>query len=239
MGFIHGKRTAVFLGGHDLSEYLNDSTKTQTVEVADSTTYGRDDKVYVAGLADGMLSAAGLFDGAETDGVDAVIAEALASDGSDIVTYCPDSAVVGRVAYSCKALRTKYDVNSPLGDVVAVSLDVQADGGIDRGFLLAAGPLAATGNGTGVDNGAATTAGGVGYLHATANSRDGASTLKVQHSVDNSVYVDLVTFAAVPAATQQGERVVFGGTVNRYLRAVRTLAGSTGTITAAVTFARN
>jgi hypothetical protein len=51
-------------------------------------------------------------------------------------------------------------------------------------------------------------------------------TWKVQHSVDNSVWIDLMTFTLANDATSERETV--SGTVNRYLRAIRTVGGSGG-----------
>jgi hypothetical protein len=99
---------------------------------------------------------------------------------------------------------------------------------------------ATTTNGTNVDNTAPSTNGGVAHLHVTANTRNGATTFKVQHSTDNSTWVDLVTFTSVTAATTGAQRVevASGTTVQRHLRAQATTAGTTGSITYTVSFAR-
>ena len=48
--------------------------------------------------------------------------------------------------------------------------------------------------------------------------------VKLQHSVDNSVWVDLITFTAAAAPTSETFEVA--GTVNRYLRDQRTINAS-------------
>ena len=72
------------------------------------------------------------------------------------------------------------------------------------------------------------------------NTRNGTVTMKIQHSTDNSTFVDLVTFTVVGSTTTTQERIVVaaGTTVNRYLRAQSTVAGTTGSITPIVAFAR-
>ncbi|MGH3848414.1 MAG: hypothetical protein ACRDRT_01700, partial [Pseudonocardiaceae bacterium] len=99
-------------------------------------------------------------------------------------------------------------------------------------------PLSAettSGNGTSIDNAAASTTGGVGHLHVSAATA-GPHVIKVQHSVDNSVWADLITFASVTGATQ--ERVAIAGTVNRYTRGNHTPGGGSPSVTFATVFAR-
>lgn len=237
--FRHGKRTAVFAGGADLSPYLNDATVSGSAETGETTAFGSDAKTYVAGPKDGTLTLGGMFDGTEK-AVDEVLATLADADVDYPLTVLPEGAIVGRRASIASVKKTNYEIASPVSDVVAVSAEFQASDGIDRGMVLAAGALTAALTGTGQDNGAATTNGGVAVLHATANTRDGATVVKVQHSADNITFVDLVTFSSVGAGLTAGERIVVpsGTAINRYLRATATLAGSTGSITITATFAR-
>jgi hypothetical protein len=127
-----------------------------------------------------------------------------------------------------------------VGDVVSVSYDAQADGGTDDAILLTAlAAVTATGNGTGQDNGASTSNGGVAQLHVTANTMNNDTVFKVQHSADNSSWADLATFTTVATTVTTSERVTVatGTTVNRYLRADYTASG-TGSITFTMAFAR-
>lgn len=150
-----------------------------------------------------------------------------------------DGTAVGRSGSSAQARQTSYEVTSPVGDVVSASMEVQADGGIDRGVVLAGlSAVTSAGQGASVDNTSGTTGGGVAYLHVSGNTRDGSSTFKVQHSADNSTFVDLLTFTAVSGSTTGGERIAVNGTVNRYVRAAHTPGGSSGSVTYTITFAR-
>ena len=94
---------------------------------------------------------------------------------------------------------------------------------------------------TGVDGAAASTAGGAALLHVPTNSiGGGTTTIKVQHdSASNfASAADLISFTAVGAGAKTSEMVVCSGTVNRYVRATATTAGSSGSITFMVSFAR-
>lgn len=238
MAFRHGKNTAVWFNGANLTTYFNEASISTDVEVAETTAFGNDAKTYIAGLKDGTFSMSGMFDGAQ-GAVDQTLSSVIAAADSDAITVAPDGAVAGRRSVSGAARETSYEISSPVGDVVSVSMESQATGGVDYGYLLAANAsVSASAAGSSVNNGAATTNGGVGYLHVTANTRDGSSTFTVQHSSDNVSFVDLITFTGVSASATDGERVAVTGTVNQYVRAQHVPGGSSGSVTYTMAFAR-
>lgn len=241
MAYLHGKSTAVLFGGYNLSGFLNEASVSESAETAETTAFGNNAKTYIMGLVDGTMSLSGMFDAA-TDAVEPVITTVLGSDTASVVSVVPGGLTLGGPSYGCNSRLTTFEVSAPVADVVSLSAEVQATGGIDRGVVLAPATVySATANGTAVDNAAATTNGGTGYIHVTANSRNGACTFKVQHSADNSTWADLLTFTNTTASTLTAERVsvAAGTTVNRYLRAAcTTFGGSTGSVTATITFSR-
>jgi hypothetical protein len=235
MAFVHGKNTGVLVGAYDLSAFFNSAQVGKTVDAAEVTTFGKDDKVYLAGQEDGSLSLGGFFDG-DAGAVDAVLAAAFAADTPVSVVWS-GLATLGNVGGVANVVQTDYTVTSPVGDAVQVSASGQADGGVRAGGRLLAPLVARTSVAalTGVDDTAASTFGGVAHLHVTAFTGTNC-TIKVQHSTDNSVWADLITFGSV---TDEGsERAVASGTVNRYLR-VNVTAGTFTSVTFAVVFARN
>ena len=128
--------------------------------------------------------------------------------------------------------------------MITANAELQPDGGVDAGDILKAlaAETAAT-NGTGVDNGFATTNGGVLHFHCTAASGtnptlDGT----LEHSTDNISFA-AVTGGSIVQATAAGSQrilVVAGTSINRYTRWASTAIGgtSTPTFTYAVAFAR-
>ena len=235
--FRHGKRTVVLMNGTDMSPFLNEATQTQSIETAETTTFADSDKTYVTGLGDGTISTSGLFDstaGASND----VMTGALGQEDNTF-TVLPEGATAGARSIIANGQLTSYDVSSPVADVVSISAEIQADGGLFSGRAL--NPLTDTGTSaslTAINDSASTSGGGLFNLHVVANTRDGDSTVKVQHSADNATWADLVTFTAVSASTTSGESITSTGTVNQYLRAAHTLAGSSGSITYHVSAAR-
>lgn len=238
--FRHGKNTVVLVDQYDLSGFYKESTTSRSIETSDTTAFGNSAKTYISGLKDGTMNLSGMFDGS-VNAVDQVMSAALGSV-DNVVTVQIEGNTAGTVAHMLATQQTSYEVSSPVGDVVSVTSQLQADGGLESGRVLAPATVvttATTTNGTAVDNAAATTNGGVAHVHVSANANLGTTTIKVQHSVDNSTWVDLVTFATVATTIKTAQRVevAAGTTVNRYLRSQITTA-NTGSITTTVAFAR-
>ena len=241
MAFIHGKGAAIVHGANPLTSFLNDGSISQDIETAETTAFGAAGgaKTYIVGLRDATLSASGMFDGA-ADAVDEVLQASIGSDSLAPVLFAQSGITAGDRCYILQAKTTSYEVSAPVGDVVSVSYDAQADGGTDDAILLTdLAAITATGNGSSQDNGASTADGGIGQLHVTANTMDNNTVFKVQHSADNSTWADLATFTTVATTVTTSERltVASGTTVNRYLRAEYTASG-TGSITFTMAFAR-
>ena len=238
MAFIHGRKATVLYGASLLSDYLNEFSLAHTLETGETTTFNADSKTYIVGLRDGTAQLQGLFDGS-ADASDEVLQAAFASDAKAAVTLSPQTSSVGAMAYLIDAHSGSYEVSAPVADIVAAGADIQADGGIERGVLLTTGAaVSSTADGASSDAGASSSGGGVGHLHVTSNDRDDTVIVKVQDSADNISFVDLVTFTTVSASTTTSQRLAVTGTVNRYLRATFTVAGSTGSATVHVAFAR-
>lgn len=241
MAFIHGKDAAVIHGAYPLTSFLNDGSVSQDVETAETTAFGAAGgaKTYITGLRDATLSASGMFDG-DASAVDVVLSGSIGSDTLSPVLFAQSGIAAGNRCYILQGKTTSYEVSAPVGDVVSVSYDAQADGGADDAILLTAlAAVTATGNGSSQDNSASTANGGIAQLHVTANTMNNNMVFKVQHSADNSTWADLATFTTVATTVTTSERVTVasGTTVNRYLRANYTASG-TGSVTFTMAFAR-
>jgi hypothetical protein len=235
--FRHGKKTAVLLNGTDMSPFLNEATTTQEIETAETTTFGDQDKTYIAGLSDGTISTSGLFD--STAGASDAVLSGIIAQEDNTFTVLPEGAALGNRSVIANGQLTSYEISSPVGDVVAISAEVQADGGLYHGAALTGFQVISASGVTGsVDLSASSSNGLLANLHVTANDRDGATTIKVQDSADASTWADLVTFTSVSASTTVGESITTTGTVNRYLRAEHVPAGSSGSVTYHVSVAR-
>jgi hypothetical protein len=236
--FRHGKKTVVLFNGTDMSPFLNEATETTEIETAETTAFGDGDKTYIVGLADGTISTSGMFD--SSAGASDPVLRGMIGEDDNTFTVLPEGATSGSRSIIANGQLTSYEVSSPVSDVVAISAEIQADGGLLHGVAL--NGLTNTGSAsattTGVNNGSATSNGALFNLHVTSNTRNGSASVVVQHSADNSTYTDLVAFTAVSASTTVGESITSTGTVNQYLRTRSTLAGASGSITYHVSAAR-
>lgn len=224
--FIHGKAAVVYQDGNDLTGYLRSLSNSAEVETAETTTFSDDDKTYVPGLADATLSAEGLFDAT----FDGELSTITGSGTKSVWSVYPGGDGVGTPGRGYSLDVTSAERTAEIGDVVMVSIEGQSSVGtepITSHHALA--QRTASGTATVVDNGAASSNGGVGYLHATAAS--GTAVIKVQHSSDNVTFVDLVTIGTVTASARSF-RTTVAGAVNRYTRAVYTITSGTATFVA-------
>jgi len=239
MSFVHGSNGRIYVNGFDLSLFLKEVSSAEEVAAHDTTGFGATAKTYMPGLTDATLSAEGLFAGA-VGATDAVFSAALRNRAPDIWTWLPAGDIDGAFGYGLSSHVTSYEISSPVDDLVSVSVEAQSNVGLENIQVLA--PLFTrntTTNGVARDNTLPTTAGGEGYLQVTTVT-GGTPNLaaRVQHSVDASVWVDLVTFAAA-AASNNAQRVEVAGTVNRHTRAIWTITGTTPNFTFQVAFGRN
>jgi hypothetical protein len=251
--FVHGKSTDVYLDEFVMTPYFNSADVTLTNETAEVTSFADTSKAYILGLADGTLTLGGMWN-QETDGSDEELNAILGSTSAANITIAEAGGTIGNRATIARCDETNYTISNPVADVSTITADFQGTSnsgalgsmtyGITAGFQLTTGSSIdynALGNLTGVDGSAASTAGGAALLHVPANSiGGGVTTIKVQHdsASDFGSAADLISFTAVGAATKTSEMVVCSGTVNRYIRATASTAGSSGSITFMVSFAR-
>jgi hypothetical protein len=197
---------------------------------------------FLPSIRNGQLSLTGMYEATTVTGPDPVFGTAIttASDDNLLWTFCPNGTTLGQRAYLTASDATGYKLASKKGDAVRMDISATPDDGPDYGFNLhALGAETANLNSTSVDNGAASTNGGVAMLHVTAYSGFTNVVLKTQMSTDNfgANTVDLVTFTTVTGVTQQRVLVAAGTSVSRYLRSSITVTGS-GSITFHMAFAR-
>lgn len=236
--FRHGKKTAVLFGNYNLSSYLNEASMSSSNETAETTAFGDDAKTYITSLVDATVSLSGMFEGEIND---TTLNNALTNTGSTPVTICTTGLVAGEPCFFGVSISNSYEISSPVADVVTVTSDLQLDGGINAGKIIVGGASVAAGatvNSTSNDNSASSANGLVANLHVTANNGNGSTTIKLQHSSDNSTFADLITFTVVSAGTQISEQKSVSGTINRYLRGSAVDTGSSGAITYSLAISR-
>jgi hypothetical protein len=239
MGFAHGSSTVVLANERVVSSEISGWTMSHVRAVSEVTTVGQTPGAaganFVPGLMSGTLGLRGPEQLDSTTGLQVELQASIGVDNNLLVTCLPEGVAIGKPAFFAVVDPTDYAVDASVADAVAVTFSAQADESVEMGYTVhALAAETADGNGTAVDRGASpltpTTRGLVAALHVTAYSGLTSAALKIQHSVDNSVWADLVAFASVTALTQQRVSVANGTTVNRYLRVVTDVTG-TGSVT--------
>jgi hypothetical protein len=234
---IHGSKARMFLSGWDVSTSMRGASSPSSVDVADSSTWGMTSKRYTpSDRVDGSMTGEGVWEafGVGSPGsIDELLHTSLG--GLHVATHLPGGDGFGNRARIIGGSETSFEVDSPGDDVVGFSFELEANVGVaNRARVLQ--PLAGalnvtvTGNGTSLDDlgAAGTTTKGLGAALHVINKGGGAGTLtvKVQHSPDNSVWTDLVTFTG-RTAKNLAEYIEVSGTVQRWLRAIWTVTGGT------------
>lgn len=236
---VHGKSTNFLFDQYALRSYLNKGSFNRAVELPETQTFGEAWKRrQVVGLHKADVSFDGLFDGSN-NAVDAVFRAQLGVDpyAPVIHTLGYNGFAIGSLVDMLQICQGAYSVGGAVNGVVPVSGQFSNDDVVDVGVSLH-DLTAETGaaNFASVDETAATAAGGVGHIHVTAWNGTTA-TVKIQHSTDNAIWNDLITFTTVTGLTKERIELSSSTTVNRYVRAIISAATITS-MTFVVAFGR-
>lgn len=134
MPFVHGKSTDFRIdnsGGTltDISAYCDSVDFPQTVETAETTTFGDSSKDYIVGLKDSTISIGGKWDSV----LDGVLAPILGQAATVSFQYGPAGTTLTNVKYTGECFCTSYQVTGAVGDVVTFSAEFQVTGAVTRG----------------------------------------------------------------------------------------------------------
>lgn len=138
MAFVHGKSTAFKLDNAagsiiDLSAFLEDVGFPRNIETNETTTFGKNSKTYIAGLADGTISLSGKWDSTPDTQLAAILAAHMAGTTLTVsFEYGPVGSGSGALKYLGEAILTSYEVSSPVADVVTFSAELQITGDVTR-----------------------------------------------------------------------------------------------------------
>jgi hypothetical protein len=221
-------QSGVIIGARDCSSDLLSIDPKFSRTLHSATSLADADKKAAGGLFECGYSAEGYYN--DSNGFVQQLTDALTNpaSGSGITSAFPGNATsIGAAGVVLPDGLIKM-VGDPLkvDNLVMVQFEMQSNGkpGLTAKLLHPLGTESATGSSTYFDRGASSANGGMANLHVTAVTGVNPATIKVQHSTDHSVWVDLITFAAVSAAGAQSLQVA--GTVNRYIRANFTIGAA-------------
>jgi hypothetical protein len=222
----------VLVNGFDLSCYLRSLENKGETNMHDTTTFCTTGfRSFSPGLTERGFSAEGFFayDGTtDAKSIDRLFHEALSSTSGQLVSFAHDGIDVGDPAVMMNTKMASHNVSETVGEIIMSTFEAKAtktdtEAIYGQGIWLMSQTVTGAVNGTSSDR----TASATGYLAQVHNTdSDGTATVKVQHSTNNSTWVDLVDFGAV--ASRGAEQAYNTATsVNRYVRAIVTAIGGT------------
>lgn len=239
---IASSQTRLITGAFPLSAYATSVEPTLSRAVIDRTSLADDNFVFIPGMTMSALTVSTMLDSTTSAGSYWATLTGFYSAGTLVpITVSPSGISVNSPTFMAEGYMTTMTGGSEVAAGVDSDLTFTTTGPADSGRnLLAHAALTSTTNGTSVDNAASSANGGVAHLHVTAVSGT-TPTLDViiEHSSNNSTWTTLGTFTQVTTTTASQRLVIAAGTtVNRYLRAKATIAGTNPSYTVSVAFAR-
>jgi hypothetical protein len=124
MAFVHGKGTATTIGDDDLSPYSNNVAFNRSADNHDVTTFGKNSKVYAAGLKDGTGTISGIYDNTALVSPGVVLRPLVGAPAVELV-YMPEGLGSGKPSATVDVLVTAYEETSPVADMVTWSATLQ------------------------------------------------------------------------------------------------------------------
>lgn len=234
--FTHGSNAVVLLDDTNLSNTLTDASYTYNSDVSETSVFSDTSKSYVSGLKTGTATMSGYFETSDPDS-DAEFLAQLGGSGSPY-SIAPIGYTRGNPVDFGKVIGTSYDRSADINSIVSAAVSFQFDSGEYNGkSLIAPAAFTSTTTQASVDFAAAGSSGGAAVLHITAKSGTSPQVIaKIQHSADDASFSDYITFTTATGKTS--EIKTSASSVNRYVRAVLTISGSSPSFTVAMGFAQ-
>lgn len=237
-----GAFSQIFFHGYDLTGRSNQYSMDIEYNEEDLTAFGDEGENSQPGLPSPKGELTSFMDPVLHASHDALKTAGVMTDKIlSVLIGATAAPVIGDPAISLLCKQFKYSPRHELKSAVLAGASFKSAGQpADLGIALANATITNTTNFTGVDNGAASLNGGAGYLHVMTPAAADTYSIKIQHSVDGNVWVDLLTFAANGSARTSEQQVAAEGTtVNQYLRAQATRTGAAANpVKLCITFGR-
>lgn len=230
MAKIAGRFSSIYFAGYDISGKSNQFDFGVEFGELDATCFGEGSDNSMPGMPKGTCAITTFLDPATNDSHAALKTPGSYTDRSLMILLGANAApAIGDCALCmlCKQFTYSPTIqvkSGVLANVTFASVGEQVDFGAR---VLANTTITNTTNFASVNNGASSANGGAAYLEVLVPTTTDTYVVKVQDSVNDSVWVDLGTFTANGSA-RTSERIEFSGTVDQYTRAVATRTGAAG-----------
>jgi len=227
----------VLLGGRSIAGDLTEIQDSFEVVLEETTPLGASDDTWASV---GVRKYEGTLSGIYSD---SGILTAFESTAVQPLMYALEGNTIGNEFVGIDAIRAVITRQATRDALHRLEASFKASTRMDKGVILSTHAARATASTTaGVDNAAATTAGGVAYLGASVLALGGYTNvvITVEDSANNSSFATIGTFTAI-TAVPASQRLEITGTIRRYTRTLATFngSGSSESVTSAVGLARN
>jgi hypothetical protein len=240
MGKTAGRFSAIYYAGYDLSGYSNQFDFALEFAEDDTTGFGDGCENSIPDEPGGSVAITVFMDPGTDKSHDALSTPGAYTDKCLCILLGQNAIpTVGDPALAMLCKHFSYNVKNARKSAVMADVAMKSAGKLPdvNGVVLINTTITNTTTGTSVDNGAASTNGGAGYLQILTPTSTDTYVIKVQHSTDGSAWVDLITFSA-NGGLRTSEQQEVTGNVYRYIRVLATRTGSGENFKLCAVFAR-
>lgn len=238
MTFAAGYHARIWFDGLPSHGYLADIDADGNVQALDVTTLVKRAKSFIPGLEDAKIKMKGFFD-SDSVAPATTFDYWMMSRKRQVypISYFPEGGEeAGDPAYCLYGLMTSYTIDTSVKAAASLKLEFTTSRGLRGGKVVLADHTTSTANSgsPAVDYASGTTDGGWAAIQLSAISGTATPTLnaKLQHSTDGSTgWADIPDGGFTARTTVGGEFIEFTGTVNRYLRVLTTVSGTSPSFT--------
>lgn len=232
-----GKNISFYCNGVNLAGALQSFEPTTEIEELDASVLATDYRSYEPGFKGGALSGSGVFqyDPILQNKLHDLMSAAFNNRTDLIVTASLEQVAAGGAAIMMLGLAKSYGIDVAVNQLLLSNFNLTSSRGLQFGRWLFNGTATGGGASVGasVNTGAPHTGGYTVHVHNLAG--DGNASVMIQHSSNNSTWVDLLGAPVVVGVKAAAEiKGASGVTVNQFVRAVVTPVGTNCTVAAAI-----
>jgi|SRR5581483_7836540 len=131
--FRHGKSASLELDSTagslvNLSSGIDEANLSRSMDPAEVTTFGDNDRNYIGGLRGATLTCSGHFSSTHANVIDGVFANAGATTYT--FKFCPESTAAGRHTLTGECLMTSLEYGAAVDDAVSMSFELLITGAV-------------------------------------------------------------------------------------------------------------
>lgn len=130
MAFKHGKTAALSVAAALISDFTDTTSLSRDRDTAETTTFGKNDKTFIAGLMSGQVSFSGSYDPTASTGPAAVIEGAFTGGVPVTLIYYPAGNSSNERSHTASVIITNYTETSAVADKVTFSATAQVTGAV-------------------------------------------------------------------------------------------------------------